>query len=350
MLLSLVPDFLAQRQSEILAIQEADVRLKSLMTAQRSMNCQITAFEALHREVSTRQSFDLATLHQRQTSIEKDHSTIFTALSDIRRDLTELRAARDFTELALEVQSVHSALKDVTKLTAEVSALRVCSEESQNQLKAHDTKLDLLNKVETNISEIKVDLEQLKTQFTVIKEVTLRFDSRIVPSFPPLFEAFQTKRFKLLWRGSRDGFRATEFHRRCDGHANTLTLMLDTTGNIFGGFTPVKWESPSKVTLKSDGSLQSFIFTLKNPHSLPARKFALKPECKGKAIRCDSSRGPEYGVGCLSVLDNCNINTKSYSSCLGDEYINDTGLNGNVVLAGTAPFMVKEIEVFEIED
>jgi GTPase SAR1 family protein len=28
---------------------------------------------------------------------------------------------------------------------------------------------------------------------------------------------------KLLWRGSRDGFRSRDFHRRCDGHANTLT-------------------------------------------------------------------------------------------------------------------------------
>jgi hypothetical protein len=40
-----------------------------------------------------------------------------------------------------------------------------------------------------------------------------------------------------------DAFRANQFHRRCDGHANTLTVILDTKGNIFGGFTPVEWES-----------------------------------------------------------------------------------------------------------
>jgi hypothetical protein len=48
----------------------------------------------------------------------------------------------------------------------------------------------------------------------------------------------------MLWRGSRDGFGAAELHRRCDGCTNTLTLISTTKGNIFGGFTPVKRESP----------------------------------------------------------------------------------------------------------
>jgi hypothetical protein len=70
-----------------------------------------------------------------------------------------------------------------------------------------------------------------------------RLDSRIISDFPEIFAEFQRKRFSLLWRGSRDGFGAFEFHRRCDGHANALTVILDTQGNFFGGFTPMKWES-----------------------------------------------------------------------------------------------------------
>jgi hypothetical protein len=68
-------------------------------------------------------------------------------------------------------------------------------------------------------------------------------DSLIVADFPLLFDEFRAKRFNLLWRGSRDGFTTQEFHLRCDGRANTLTLIADTDGNVFGGFTPVKWES-----------------------------------------------------------------------------------------------------------
>ena len=63
-------------------------------------------------------------------------------------------------------------------------------------------------------------------------------DSEILTDFPALFDEFRRKRFTLLWRGSRDGFGADDFHGRCDGHKNTLTLIQDTEGHIFGGFTP----------------------------------------------------------------------------------------------------------------
>jgi hypothetical protein len=104
------------------------------------------------------------------------------------------------------------------------------------------------------------------------------FDSRVISGFPEIFAEFRGKRFEILWRGSRDGFKAKEFHRRCEGHANTLTVILDTKGNIFGGFTPVEWESRPSSYWKADDSLKSFLFTLKNPHNIPAMRFALKPE------------------------------------------------------------------------
>jgi hypothetical protein len=71
--------------------------------------------------------------------------------------------------------------------------------------------------------------------------VGIALNSAIIACLP--FSEFGGKQFSLLWRGSRDGFRARNFHSRCDGHANTLTLIKDTEGNIFGGFTPVEWES-----------------------------------------------------------------------------------------------------------
>jgi hypothetical protein len=46
----------------------------------------------------------------------------------------------------------------------------------------------------------------------------------------------------------------------------------------FGGFTPVEWEND--CTFKADASLKSFLFTLKNSHNVPARRFALKAEKK----------------------------------------------------------------------
>jgi hypothetical protein len=168
------------------------------------------------------------------------------------------------------------------------------------------------------------------------------------------------KRFSLLWRGSRDGFGARDFHVRCDGHAPTLSVILDTDGNVFGGFTPVAWDSFSGW--KADRSLKSFVFTLKNTHNIAARRFVLKAEEKHHAICCDSESGPRFGFGYLgevdvcvvlgcdiAVSDHCNTSTNSFTY-LGQSYANDTGLTGDKVLTGSFHFRAKEVEVFEITE
>jgi hypothetical protein len=120
-------------------------------------------------------------------------------------------------------------------------------------------------------------------------------------------------------------------------------VILDTEGNIFGGFTPVKWDSVSNY--KADGSQKSFVFTLKNPHNIPAKRFALKAEQKYGVILCNSEWGPHFRD--IAVYDNCNANTES-ATHLGDASINDTGLSAAIVFTGSLNFQVTEIEVFKI--
>jgi hypothetical protein len=179
-------------------------------------------------------------------------------------------------------------------------------------------------------------------------------DSLIVSEFPPLFEEFRAKRFNLLWRGSRDGLTAQESHLRCDGRANTLTLIADTDENIFGGFTPVKWEN--NCANKSDDSLRSFLFTLRNPHGVPPRKFALKEEKKQHAIECNSTACAAFGYNngwCdIRVSDHCNTNRDSLTHFgtrwTNSSYATDTAFE--YFLTGAENFTVKEIEVVEIAD
>jgi hypothetical protein len=186
-------------------------------------------------------------------------------------------------------------------------------------------------------------------------------DSLIVSEYPPLFEEFRAKRFNLLWRDSRDGFTAQEFHLRCDSRANTLTLISDTDGNVFGGFTPVKWEPHIYGTVKGDNSLRSFLFTLRNPHGVPPRKFALKAEMNQYAIHCHpghyakfgySAYCPSFGFTDIHVSDNCNTNRNSHTKIgtlySDSAYANDTAFED--FLTGAEKFTVKEIEVFEIAD
>jgi hypothetical protein len=108
-----------------------------------------------------------------------------------------------------------------------------------------------------------------------------------------------------------------------------------------------KWGDENNLP-KADDSLKSCLFTLKNPHNIPARRFALNAERKHEAIRCDSGRGPVFGGG-IAVSGNCNANTASWTH-LGSAYTNDTGLVGGIVFTGSQDFQVREIEVFEIAD
>jgi hypothetical protein len=136
----------------------------------------------------------------------------------------------------------------------------------------------------------------------------------IVPDFPELFEDFRNKQFPLLWRGSRDGFTVEDFHSRCDGRPNTLTVILESDRSIFGGFSPVTWDSTRKW--KVDPSLKSFLFTLRNPYSVPARQFALKAEKKDRAIYCSSTYGPDFGD--IQVFDHCRVpgeGSRCFSNC-----------------------------------
>jgi hypothetical protein len=170
------------------------------------------------------------------------------------------------------------------------------------------------------------------------------FESRILSNIPSPLQQFESKKWTLLYRGSDDGFRSSNFHSKCDGHSNTVTVILTTKCFIFGGFTPIAWDSSN--SWKADNSEQSFVFSIKNARNSDPRSF---PLANSKyAILCNSTLGPIFGTGAaIYVVDSCNENTSSYTN-LGSGYRNDTGLDGKEVFTGEYNFQVKEIEVYTI--
>jgi hypothetical protein len=177
-----------------------------------------------------------------------------------------------------------------------------------------------------------------------------RISSLIVTNLPPFFSRFRGKEWNLLYRGSRDGFHAKTFHERCDYHGNTVSIISDRFENIFGGFTPLPWESPRRGWFyKSDISQKSFLFTLHNPHGIAPTAFPLNEEHCQHAIYCSGAVGPVFGHGYdLFVGDDCANRASSHTGFFGDTYINTTSFAGSVLFTNSHSFIVKEIEVFEI--
>jgi hypothetical protein len=135
---------------------------------------------------------------------------------------------------------------------------------------------------------------------------------------------------KVAVSGSDNGFRSSDFHRKCDSHSNTIMIILTMKGFIFGGFTPVAWDSSNAH--KPDSTQTSFLFGLKNPHTSEAKKFSMKSS--SDAICCYSSYGPGFGSNWdIVIYDRWNEST-SNGTYLGSVNVNDTGTDGQKVFTG----------------
>ena len=175
-------------------------------------------------------------------------------------------------------------------------------------------------------------------------------DSTVLAAVPlDTLDAFTTllhhalgyaRRFKLLFRSSRDGASAASFHSHCDRKGPTLTLIKDTAGNVFGGYTAVQWRSAAGGTWINDPA--AFLFTVANPHADPPALFASK--ANGYSIWCHSSCGPAFGgLRVSGAFDG------RCCSFIGYAYVNTTRHKGDTVLTGAFHFTPAEVEVWGME-
>ncbi|RHZ59332.1 hypothetical protein Glove_364g37 [Diversispora epigaea] len=74
--------------------------------------------------------------------------------------------------------------------------------------------------------------------------------------------------FKLILRGSRDGFAPQTFWDMCHGHASTVVFMkVKGTNEILGGYNPLMWDNTTTIS-GFEETKDSFIFSLKNNNIL----------------------------------------------------------------------------------
>jgi hypothetical protein len=170
-------------------------------------------------------------------------------LSALKGETIEVTKATfpDFSSLCNEFGfELRTLLIDLDKLNLQ---LKNVIERLSGGVSAQEGRPGFTAQLSNDIKQHRVDVSVVKSWTSAANSLILsdlhaeRLDSLIVSNFPEIFSDFRGKDFKLLWRGSRNGFEVQEFHRRCDGHSNTLTVILDTNGNLFGGFTPLEWES-----------------------------------------------------------------------------------------------------------
>jgi hypothetical protein len=186
-----------------------------------------------------------------------------------------------------------------------------------------------------------------------------------------LCEFSEKDEWTLLYRGSRDGFGAKEFHSKCDGHSNTLTIIkgkncIDPNTiwisasshhikndklSIFGGFASVAWDSSS--ICKTDSN--SFIFSFINNANGPFKK-KINPSYVDYALSMEQSHGPSFGhdfsgneKSAIYIADNSNdsnYNSFNFESHVYSNVNNLLRRKGHTQGTQTN-FTVDEIEIYQ---
>ena len=156
------------------------------------------------------------------------------------------------------------------------------------------------------------------------------------------------KKIDLLFRGTRDGMTAKDFHNKCDNQGPTISLFKNQKGHVFGGYASISWTSSNG----NQRAPNSFLFSLTNIYNTQPTKFPCKND--GKEVYHEPSYGPIFGESGLDfyLLDNFSQKNKAYSQfpksfedLLGKGYsifTSNENSNNN--------FTLKEIEIFKLSN
>ncbi|CAF3086898.1 unnamed protein product [Rotaria sp. Silwood2] len=155
----------------------------------------------------------------------------------------------------------------------------------------------------------------------------------------------QEQKWRLVYKGKRDGFEAEDFHRCSDNQGPTLTIIQSKEGGwLFGGYTSKDWSS---VVGYAEDLATPFIFTLTNPHNIPPTKYIISPTKVVHAVAHSPAYGPTFGGGFdLHVCDESQSTEDSYFK-FPTSYDDTTG-KGELTFTGNNHFVTSDIEVYRL--
>ena len=237
--------------------------------------------------------------------------------SSYREKVIELKKKRQSQDNIIEnlCQQIMQLKTNNTNLENELNDVKKRLEKIEEQLNNKKSLID------SNILKDKKDIEFIINR---LKKVNLNEGNNIINE--------ENIVLNLIYRGSRDGDKAKDFHNKCDKYKNNLTIIKTKNGLRFGGFTCESWEGKGD---KKD--INAFCFSLD--------KYKIYNYKKGKTsiYTCPNS-GPVFG-NCVFEINDCYFENGGLSS---EDYFYDNQQYKCEINDGKEQFEVKEIEVFKV--
>jgi hypothetical protein len=269
--------------------------------------------------------------------------------------------------LSLLIENLNEVLVERRQVLGEKSLDEIANEklgfnknELSTKIKELEKKADENNKLFDNF--VKSNLYLLSNSKIINKEDDAEFiykkikqiDGQIMRMMSKENKNFKGKEndfiFKLVYRGTRDGDSAKEFHKRCDKIGQNITLVQTDKDKIFGGFTKCNWEIPEKYLKEMEEDTESgikkkdtysFCFTLGSQKNI----YEFCQDENKEAIFCSPKFGPTFCNNIFAInnkfLKNGGYSTKKKTSCF-------EGQKEDYELTGEKNFKIKELEVYEI--
>uniref|UniRef100_U9SY21 Kelch-like protein 17 n=1 Tax=Rhizophagus irregularis (strain DAOM 181602 / DAOM 197198 / MUCL 43194) TaxID=747089 RepID=U9SY21_RHIID len=150
----------------------------------------------------------------------------------------------------------------------------------------------------TTTKEINIDSEIITIQHSELI-------SKWIDKLEITDEIKNAYKFKLLLRGSRDGFTPEKFHEICDNQSHTITIIkVKDSNEILGGYNPIAWELDESN--ESEGvtysTKDSFIFSFKNNDNIE-NNILSRVKNESCAILYYYNFGPSFGINDLFIAE-----------------------------------------------
>jgi hypothetical protein len=101
-------------------------------------------------------------------------------------------------------------------------------------------------------------------------------------------------KWKLIYSGTKDGFKTSTFHSKCDNQGPTITAIQASNGYIFGGYSPAAWKSIGNYHPKDT---KSFLFSFLNANGTQMVKMENNGPHGNYSIYDNASYGSTWGGG-----------------------------------------------------
>jgi len=222
---------------------------------------------------------------------------------------------------------VESLIEQINEMKKEIKVNKEEMNEMKKEIKKINEKLDILFKEKAKADGIDSKIikknEELNLISDRIKNTELLKNKKI--------------KYKLLYRGTRDGMNPSSFHQKCNSIPQTVSIVQTTKGYKFGGYAEKTWENHNGIYIKDD---KSFVFSIDH--------MKIYNHVQGTdAILHNNNYGPTFG--CCIYLEkdfSNNQNSTDYKNNANQYF---SGFNRDYELNdGERNFSLAEIEVFQV--